>query len=302
MGIINRLKTLRPEVDNAPKINLVVVKANDHEVLTCVEQACQESRVYAYLIDDKEKLTTSLQQYNLPKDSYEIIDEADDQQASSKAVELVRNNKGDAILKGHLATGKILKEVVNKETGIRKAQTLSHVAIIANPKLEQLLAVTDGGLILQPDFNSGKVIIENSVTVMRALHYEKVKIALLSCAENIIPKLPSSVLEAELTEEFKDNDSDVIVEGPLSIDLALSSASAEEKGYAGQIKGDANVLFAPDIVTGNTVSKSMLLFGDSEMAGVIMGAQVPVIITSRSSSYEEKYASILLAQILMLDK
>ena len=243
-----------------------------------------------------------MQQYNLPKDSYEIIDEADDQQASFKAVELVRNNKGDAILKGHLATGKILKEVVNKETGIRKAQTLSHVAIIANPKLEQLLAVTDGGLILQPDFNSGKVIIENSVTVMRALHYEKVKIALLSCAENIIPKLPSSVLEAELTEEFKDNDSDVIVEGPLSIDLALSSASAEEKGYAGQIKGDANVLFAPDIVTGNTVSKSMLLFGDSEMAGVIMGAQVPVIITSRSSSYEEKYASILLAQILMLDK
>lgn len=302
MGIINRLKTIRPEVDHAPKINLVVVKANDPEVLTCVEQACKEGRVFAYLIDSRDKLSESLKDYDLPADSYEIVDENDDQQASFKAVELVRNGQGDAILKGHLATGKVLKEVVNRETGIRKAQTLSHVAIIANPKLEQLLAVTDGGLILQADENNGKVIIDNAASVMKALQVEKVKVALLSCAENVIPKLPSSVFEDKLSQELSGLDPDVIVEGPLSIDLALSPASAKEKGYNGQIKGDANVLFAPDIVTGNTVSKSMLLFGDSQMAGVIMGAKVPVIITSRSSSYEEKYASILLAQILMLDQ
>ncbi|CAM4212456.1 phosphate acetyl/butyryl transferase [Streptococcus penaeicida] len=297
--LIDKLFEARPEIKEVVKpINLVAIKAADEEVLACIERAVSEKRIFAYLIDDHAKLEEKLKGFDIPKESYEIVAVADDQEAAFKGVELVRSGKGDAILKGHISTGKVLKEVVNKETGIRKADTLSHVAVLSMPSLNKLIAITDGGLVLQPDKETAKVVITNAVEVMSSLHIDHVKVSLLSAAETLIPKLPSSVMETELTQEYQDN-KEFTVEGPLSIDLSLSPESAKEKEYSGRIQGDADILFAPDIVTGNIASKSLTLFGGSEMAGLIMGAQVPVIITSRSSSFEEKYASILLSQIIM---
>ncbi|MGT2888621.1 phosphate acyltransferase [Streptococcus didelphis] len=300
--LIDKLLAVKPEIKSLKQaMKLVVIKAADEEVLTCVEKAVAEQGLFAYLIDDRSKLEEKLKHFTIDTNSYHIIDIKDDQEAAFKAVELVRQQKGDAILKGHISTGKVLKEVVNKETGIPKAKTLSHVALLTMPSLDKLIAITDGGLVLQPDKDTAKVVIENAVEVMKAVKIEKPKVSLLSAAENLIPKLPSSVMEADLVTDYKDQD-DFVVEGPLSIDLSLSPESAREKEYSGRIQGDADILFAPDIVTGNVASKSLTLFGGSEMAGLIMGASVPVIITSRSSSFEEKYASILLSQIIMTKK
>lgn len=297
--LIEKLFEARPEIKKVDKpINLVAIKAADEEVLACIERAVSEKRIFAYLIDDHVKLEEKLQGFAIPKEAYEIIAVNDDQEAAFKGVELVRNGKGDAILKGHISTGKVLKEVVNKETGIRKAATLSHVAVLSMPTLNRLIAITDGGLVLQPDKETAKTVIENAVEVMTSLKLPHVKVALLSAAENLIPKLPSSLLESELAKEYS-RQTDFTVEGPLSIDLSLSPESVKEKNYSGKIQGDADILFAPDIVTGNIASKSLTLFGGSEMAGLIIGAKVPVIITSRSSSFEEKYASLLLSQIMM---
>ncbi|MGT2722540.1 phosphate acyltransferase [Streptococcus porcinus] len=298
--LIDKLFEARPEIKNVDKpINLVAIKAADDEVLACIERAVREKRVFAYLIDDQVTLEEKLQGFTIPKDAYEIVAVGDDQEAAFKGVELVRKGKGDAILKGHISTGKVLKEVVNKETGIRKADTLSHVAVLSMPTLNRLIAITDGGLILQPDKDTAKTVIENAVEVMASLKLSHhLKVALLSAAENLIPKLPSSVLESELAKGYSSK-TDITVEGPLSIDLSLSPESVKEKNYTGKIQGDADILFAPDIVTGNIMSKSLTLFGGSEMAGLIIGAKVPVIITSRSSSFEEKYASLLLSQIMM---
>ncbi|ESR08831.1 phosphate acetyl/butyryl transferase [Streptococcus iniae] len=297
--LIDKLVEARPELMEVTKpINLIAIKAADDEVLSCIERAVSEKRIFAYLIDDQAKLEEKLKAYKINQASYEIIAISDDQSAAFKAVELVRQGKGDAILKGHISTGKVLKEVVNKENGIKKADTLSHVAVLSMPTLDKLIAITDGGLVLQADHETAKVVIENAVDVMTALKVSPVKVSLLSAAENVIPKLPSSVMEADLTKDYADH-SHIVVEGPLSIDISLSPASAKEKEYPGKVQGDADILFAPDIVTGNVASKALTLFGGSEMAGLIMGGQVPVIITSRSSSFEEKYASILLAQLIM---
>ncbi|VTS40852.1 Phosphate acetyltransferase [Streptococcus porcinus] len=297
--LIDKLFEARPEIKNVDNpINLVAIKAADDEVLACIERAVREKRVFAYLIDDQVTLEEKLQGFTIPKDAYEIVAVGDDQEAAFKGVELVRKGKGDAILKGHISTGKVLKEVVNKETGIRKADTLSHVAVLSMPTLNRLIAITDGGLVLQPDKDTAKTVIENAVGVMASLKLSHLKVALLSAAENLIPKLPSSVLESELAKDYSSK-TGFTVEGPLSIDLSLSPESVKEKNYTGKIQGDADILFAPDIVTGNITSKSLTLFGGSEMAGLIIGAKVPVIITSRSSSFEEKYASLLLSQIMM---
>lgn len=297
--LIDKLFEARPEIKNIDNpINLVAIKAADDEVLACIERAVREKRVFAYLIDDQATLEEKLQGFTIPKDAYEIVAVGDDQEAAFKGVELVRKGKGDAILKGHISTGKVLKEVVNKETGIRKADTLSHVAVLSMPTLNRLIAITDGGLVLQPDKDTAKTVIENAVEVMASLKLSHLKVALLSAAENLIPKLPSSVLESELAKDYSSK-TGFTVEGPLSIDLSLSPESVKEKNYTGKIQGDADILFAPDIVTGNITSKSLTLFGGSEMAGLIIGAKVPVIITSRSSSFAEKYASLLLSQIMM---
>ncbi|CCI87015.1 phosphate acyltransferase [Lactobacillus gigeriorum] len=300
--LIDRLLSVRPEVQTVSRpLNMAVVKAADKEVLACVEKAIKEKRIYAYLIDDQQELTELLEKFDIDSNSYEIIDLKDDAEAAFKAVELVREGKVDAILKGLIPTGKLLKQVVNKQTGIRKADLLSHVTVMAVPKLDRLIAITDAGLILLPDKEMAKVEINNAVEVMQALKVENIKVSLLSAAENLIPKLPSSVMETELASEYQ-AETDFIVEGPISFDLSMSPASAKEKRYQGRIQGDADILFAPDIVTGNVACKSLLYFGDAKMAGVVMGAQVPVIVTSRASSFEEKYASILLAQIMMLDR
>ncbi|MGT2934194.1 phosphate acyltransferase [Streptococcus catagoni] len=297
--LIDKLLEAKPQIKKVNKpLNLVAIKAADDEVLACIKRAIDEKRVFAYLIDDRAKLEEKLRAFSIDENYYQIIDLSDDQEAAFKGVELVRQGKGDLILKGHISTGKVLKEVVNKETGIRKAHTLSHLALLSMPSLDKLIAVTDGGLILEPDKETAKIIIENAVEVMSTLKSSPVKVALLSAAETLIPKLPSSVMEAELSSDYQ-NEKGFIVEGPLSIDLSLSVESAKEKEYAGRIQGDADVLFAPNIVTGNIASKALTLFGGSEMAGLIIGAQVPVVITSRSSSFEEKYASLLLSQIIM---
>ncbi|MGO3608589.1 MAG: phosphate acyltransferase, partial [Enterococcus sp.] len=200
------------------------------------------------------------------------------------------------IMKGHLSTGKLLKAVVDKEHGIRRSPLLSHVAVLYMPTLDRLVGFTDGGMVLEPSKEEMSIIIDHAVEVMHSLNQVKPKVALLSATENVIPKLASSKIEFDVVQENQRED--CIIEGPLSLDISLSPAIALDKGYSGAIQGDADIIVTPDIVSGNAVSKSLTLFGGAQMAGLIIGAQVPIILTSRSSSSEEKYASILLAKMM----
>ncbi|MGF3067018.1 phosphate acyltransferase [Facklamia sp. P12945] len=300
MSFISQIKSFKQkERSSKNKFVLAVVKAADDEVMKSAKKAIQEEGLKMIFIDDKEQLEKIIANYQLSAEDYEIIDESNDSQAAFEAVRLVREGKAGAIMKGKLSTGKLLKQVVAKETGIVKSGLLTHMAVLSIPKLDRLLGISDGGMVLQPNKEEYKTIIQHGVEVFHKLGVEKPKVALLSAAETLIPKLPSSVNFAEIAEE-SDN-SQAIIEGPLSLDISLSPTSAAEKNWSGAIRGDADLIIASDIVAGNSLSKSLLLFGDGEMAGIIMGARVPIILTSRSASASEKYASILLAQ-LMMDK
>lgn len=299
MGLIQKLEEVNQN-KKSNKIKIAVVKAANEEVLDSIKRAINNDIVEAILIDNKEEIEKMSKKLSIDSEKIEIIDESDDKKAAAKGVELVRDGKAEALMKGFIGTSDLLRAVVNKEKGIRASKLLSHVAVIYLPALERLVAVTDGGMVVRPDKEELKTIIEHGVEVMQSVQSKQPKVALLSASENVMKASDASVWSKELTDELAEKD--YLVEGPISLDLSLDPEIAQEKNYSGKIQGNADIIVTPDIVSGNSLSKSLLMFGGAKMAGLILGASVPIILTSRSSSSDEKYASILLAQQVMQGK
>ena len=270
-----------------PKTIVVVKAAQDHALHSVFEFA-NKGYLIPILIDSKEKIDELLLDINTKNSDFEIIDIEDDVSAAKKGIELVREGKADFIMKGNLPTSTLLREVVNKETGIKKSSVLFHLALLEIPKYNKLLGITDGGMILEPSEEQKIKIIEETSKIFTSLGYEMVN-----------PKQKSSVEADEISKHFKNNET-LIVEGPLSLDISLDKNIAQEKKYAGNIQGDADVLVVPDIVSGNGISKSLILMAEAKMAGLILGATVPIVLTSRSASDTEKKYSLILA--LLADK
>lgn len=295
--MLKNFEALKEEItknkNQKPK-RVAVIKAASLHALESIFELAKEGLVIPYLIDKKEELEQMLEEMTSTDVPYEIIPADTDQEAAFKGIQMAKKDEVEFIMKGNLQTGTLLKEVVNRDTGIRNKKVLSHMALVEVPAYSKLIGITDGGMVLTPSLEQKEAIIENAEEVMFALGYEKPKFGLLSAAEAVQPKLPASADAAVLTQQYKENKRSVI-EGPISLDIALNPVAASEKGYKGQIQGDVDVLVVPEIVTGNALSKSMTLLAGGEMAGVIVGAKVPIILTSRSSTTAEKRNSLLLA-------
>lgn len=299
MGLITNLEKMSKK-QSLKKLKIAVVKAADEAVLKSIKHGLETETIEPVLIDDEEKLKHLVEKVGINLDDVMIVDEADDKKAAAKGVELARDKKVEALMKGFIGTGDLLRAVVDKEKGVRSSDLLSHVAVIYVPELSRFVAITDGGMVVQPNKEQLKTILLHGVEVMQSIQIAKPKAALLSASENVMSASDVSVWSKELTDELADA-KDYVVEGPISLDLSLVPEIAQAKNYDGKIQGDADIIVTPDIVSGNTLAKSLTLFGGSEMAGLIIGAQVPIILTSRTSSSDEKYASILLARQVMQD-
>ena len=211
-----------------------------------------------------------------------------------RAVESVVNNEADILLKGGVQTHALLKEVLKKEHDLKNQDLLSHVALVKLPALDRQILLTDAGMNIMPTKDQLEEIIHNVLKVGKAIGMDHPKVALISSAENLNPKMPSSVLAHELTERFKD-DPEATVYGPLSLDLSLSKSAVEHKNFEGPIKGDADILVVPNIDVGNALYKSFLLFGDAVMGGTVVGTKVPIVLTSRSDEVESKLYALKFA-------
>ena len=194
-----------------------------------------------------------------------------------------------------LQTGTLLKAVVHRETGIRASQVMSHVAILDVPRYHKLLFITDGGMVVAPNLEQKGHILKNAVDFCRFLGYERPKAAALCAVETVNPAMPEtgdalSLKEAGERGEF----GPCIVEGPISLDLATDREAALVKGYHSPVAGDADILLVPAIAVGNVLGKALYGLAGGQMAGVVLGAAVPITINSRGATPEEKYYSILL--------
>lgn len=275
---------------------VAVAAAHDEHTLEAVFKASKDKIVIPVLVGDKDKIKNILDELKIQFDENNIIHTESDTEAAEKSVELINEGKADFIMKGKLQTADLLKAVVNKEKGLRTGRVMSHVAILQVPSYHKLIAVTDGGMMMYPNAEEKMQIIENAVGVFLAMGYEKPKVAVLASVEMVNPKMPETV-DADLLKKMNLSGEikDCIVEGPISYDLTMNKESAEIKGFKSEVTGEADILIAPNITTGNILSKALIESAGGKMAGMIVGAKVPIVLTSRGATSEEKYLSLVLS-------
>ncbi len=286
--------------NNNSKKRVAVVAAQDEHTLEAVLRARQDKLVEPVLIGDKIKITEILKKLTTVEDcnlsSVEIINSNSDSESADTAVKLINEGKADFIMKGKLQTADLLKAVVNKENGLRTGRVMSHVAIMEIPTYHKLIAITDGGMMMYPNYEEKRQIIENAAEVFLAFGYEMPKIAILSAVETVNPKMPETV-DADLLKKMNmcGEIKNCIIEGPISYDLTMNKESAKIKGYESPITGDADILIVPNITAGNILAKALLESAKGTMAGMIVGAKVPIVLTSRGATSEEKYLSLVIS-------
>lgn len=282
--------------NNDSKKRVAVVSAQDEHTLEAVFRAKNNNIVEPILIGDKAKIKEILEHLQVDFEDNKIINTDTDVEAAEKAVELINENKADFIMKGKLQTSDLLKAVVNKEKGLRTGRVISHFAILEIPSYKKLLSINDGGMMMYPNVEEKKQIIENSVDVFLSLGYECPKVGILAAVETVNPKMPDTI-DADILKKMNQSGEikNCIVEGPISFDLVMNKESAAIKGYSSKVTGDVDLLVVSNIATGNILSKALIELAGARMAGMVVGAKVPIVLTSRGSTSEEKFLSLVLS-------
>ena len=292
--ILAKLKT-------ADTKKMSVAVAQDSHVLEAVKVAKERGIVDPILVGDKDKIEEIMAEHSMNPADYEIIDVKDTIEAARTAVSLVSSGKADIYMKGALESKDFLKSVLDKEVGLRTGRPHSHVCVFEIPGLDRLLFLTDVAFMPYPTLEEKKVIIEYTVDVARACGVECPKVAPLAAVEVVNPKMPVTLEAAELTRLNEAGEiKNCIVDGPLSMDLAIDPEAAKHKAGAldRKIVGDADVLLFPDIHAGNLVYKTIVRMGNAKNGNILTGTQAPVILTSRSDSVDVKVNSIALAAVV----
>lgn len=294
--VLNNFNQLIHQVKNFDSVRKVaVVCAHDQHTLEAIQQAEEDGLVEAILIGNQQKIEAILETLSFDKKA-SIVHIEDDFKCAEYAVALVHKGQVDFIMKGKIQTADLLKAVVDKEKGLRTDRVMSHVVFNEIPNYHKLLVVTDGGMMMYPDLEQKKQICENAVETLKNLGYDKPKVAVLAAIESVNPKMPETVDAAALkTMNHSGRLTDCIVEGPISYDLTMSKASAEIKGFESPVTGEADIVIVPNITVGNVLGKSLIYSAGAKMAGIIVGAKVPIVLTSRGASSEEKYLSLVLS-------
>ena len=279
---------------------VAVACAQDEPVLEAIKAAKEQGIADAILVGDQAEMEKIASQIGMNLADYEIINETDPFTAALKAVELVHNGQADMYMKGIIDTKSFLKSVLDKEVGLRTGKPLSHVAVFEVSGIDHLLYLTDVAFMTYPTLEDKKAIIENTVKVCHACGIANPKVAPVAAVEVVNPKMPATVDAAELTRMNEEGEiTGCIVDGPLSLDLSIDPEAAKHKGAEGRkIVGDADVILFPDIHAGNLVYKCLTHTADCKNGCILTGTKAPVILTSRSDSFETKMNSIALAAVV----
>lgn len=292
---------LLSKVSECDKKIVSVAAAQDKAVLEAVKAAKERGIADAILVGDEPKIREIASELQMDLTGYEIINEPDIVAASLTAVKLVHDGKADMYMKGILDSKTFLKSILDKEVGLRTGKPLSHVCVFEIPGIDRLLFLTDVAFMPYPTLEDKVAIIDYSVNVAKACGIDTPKVAPLAAVEVLNPKMPVTVEAAELTRMNEEGQiTGCIVDGPLSLDIAIDKEAAIEKGATNRkIQGDADILLFPDIHAGNLVYKAIVHMVPGVKNGCILtGTKAPAILTSRSDTFETKVNSIALAAVV----
>lgn len=294
--VLKNMNDLKRLVEGGPRKKLVLAAAEDQHSLGAVIRAWKDNIIDPILVGDEEGINNICLLNNYDIAGIRIINEPDPMKSVETAVKMVSSKQADILMKGKIGSATLLRCVLNKEWGLRTGNLLSHFALFEVETYQKVIAVTDVAMNIAPTLHDKIAIVNNSVECLNRLGYKMPKVAVLGAVEMVNENMKAT-LDAALLSKMNQRDQikNCIIDGPLAFDNAVSLESAQLKGIKSEVAGDTDLLLMPDIEVGNVLYKSLVFFAKAKVASIILGAMVPIVLTSRSDSEQAKFDSILLA-------
>ena len=279
-----------------PPATTVVVYPCDETSLRGAIEAAELGIIVPILVGPVAKITAVAKQHGIDIARYELVDAPHSEAAAAKAVELIHESKGEILMKGSLHTDELMRAVTSATTGLRTARRISHVFIMDVPTHAETLFITDAAINIFPDLEAKRDIVQNAIDLFTHGGLGTPRVAILSAVETVTPKIPSTIEAAALCKMAERGQiTGGILDGPLAFDNAISPQAAKIKGIKSAVAGHAQILVVPDLEAGNMLAKNLTFLAKADAAGLVLGARVPIVLTSRADSVRSRMASCAVA-------
>jgi phosphate butyryltransferase len=301
LSMIQDFDQLLSHVASLPRRRAVVVNPTNAETFAAMAESLNKLNVEFDLVGDRDVILQGLENSGADRDRVRLHEQKDVHSALQTSLSLVREGKGQILMKGSVDTGTMMKAVLAEDSGLRTGRLLTDIFIMEYPQRagNKFVMITDGGMTLSPDLSNKIELVKNAVEVAHALGNANPKVAILSATEFVLPNLPSTLDAAALSKmNERGQIRGCIIDGPLALDNALSPEAAEEKGINSLVAGKAEILVAANIESANSLAKSTTYFADMRLGHVIVGARIPILIPSRADKSDAKLLSVALGIIM----
>ncbi|WP_019447885.1 phosphate acetyltransferase [Cupriavidus sp. BIS7] len=286
-----------------PPLPTAVAHPCDHDSLSSVIEAARLHLIAPILVAPRAKLEAAAREGNLGLGDLPIVDVPHSHAAAEVAVQLVHEGKAQALMKGSLHTDELMAAVVARGTGLRTERRVSHCFVMDVPGQADALIITDAAVNISPTLDEKRDIVQNAIDLAQALQFPSARVAILSAMETVNSKVPSTLDAAALCKMAdRQQITGGILDGPLALDNAISEEAAKTKGISSPVAGHANVLVVPNLEAGNLLAKSLSFLAGADAAGIVLGARVPIILTSRADSVITRLASCAVASLVALSR
>jgi len=297
MGSIRKFSDIQEQLRHADAMKIAVISAHDAKVLLSLRDAAVSGFIFPLLIGNTKIIAELMQAHELTFPC-RVIEAETGEESANIAAELAAEGKVSGLMKGLVSSSVLLKAVLDRRYQLRTEKLISHVTVTEVPAYNRMLIITDAAVNIAPDFDRKRRILENAVNFAQVLGLEKPVVAVLCAVEKEQASMQATIDAGNLRQLYSDGIiTNAIISGPLSLDLAVSSEAARIKGVVDEAAGKADILLVPEIETGNVLVKSLSLFAGLAQGGLVLGARVPIVLTSRSDSAESKYNSLLLCAL-----
>ena len=298
--MITKLSQVIDLVKSKPKKKLVVAFANDDHTIEAVNNAVELGIVDTILVGDENKIQHVCKQLNIEIKKFTIINESDEVKAATKSCDLINQKEADILMKGALSTDKYMRAILNKERGLCPPNAvLTHIAVIENPAYHKLLIASDCAIIPAPDLKQKQVILHQIIKTAKAIGIEQPKVAIITATEQMSMGMPACIDAAIIAKMAERGQiTGALIDGPLSLDVAIDEEAAKIKKITGNVAGNADGLLFPNIESGNVFYKCCTKFNNAEIGAFLAGAKVPCVLSSRGDSSLTKLYSIAIAAAL----
>lgn len=298
MKVLRNLYGIVEAAARLPPVRAAVVHPTSPMVMHSLQDAVHHALVDPVLVGPERKIRAAAEEAGFDIQPFTLVATEHSHAAAGTAVSLAREGKVDALVKGHLTTEELMEAVVRQDTGIRTARRMSHVFVMEVDTYPKLLLITDAAINVQPDLSEKRDIVQNAIDLGHALGVALPKVAIMSAVEMVNPRLQSTLDAAALCKMAdRGQITGALLDGPLAFDNAISAEAAREKGIASVVSGDTDIMLVPDLEAGNLLAKQLSYLAQARSAGIVLGARVPIVLTSRAESSFGRFASMAVASI-----